>query len=77
MEKTIWDKLKPFETFMVKWCDEEYDQDRVEKSVLYHGATTLWRSRTYIATTATRADNLSIPWAADRPRIFLPSVDCV
>lgn len=38
MEKTIWDKLKPFENFMVKWCGEEYDQDRVEKTVLYHGA---------------------------------------
>jgi len=38
LEKTIWDRLKPFETFMAKWCGEEYDQDRLEKTALYHSA---------------------------------------
>jgi len=36
LEKTIWNKLQPFETFMAQWCGEDYDPHRVEKSVLYH-----------------------------------------
>jgi hypothetical protein len=36
LEKTIWNKLKHFETFMAKWCGEHYDQHRVEKTVLYY-----------------------------------------
>jgi hypothetical protein len=38
LEKTIWNKLKPFETFMAEWFggdDSEYDF-RIEKTVLYH-----------------------------------------
>jgi hypothetical protein len=26
LEKTLWNKLKPFETFMAQWCGEDYDQ---------------------------------------------------
>ena len=36
LEKTIWNKLKPFETFMATWCGNAYDPQRVEKMVLYH-----------------------------------------
>ena len=36
LEKTIWDKLKPFETFMATWCGNDYDPQRVEKTALYH-----------------------------------------
>ena len=39
IEKTIWNKLKPFETFMAKWCGDDYDQRRVEKTVLYHSGS--------------------------------------
>lgn len=38
LEKTIWNKLAPFETFMAKWCGDDYDQHRVEKTALYHSA---------------------------------------
>ena len=36
LEKTIWNKLKPFETFMATWCGNDYDPQRVEKTALYH-----------------------------------------
>jgi hypothetical protein len=36
LEKTIWNKLKPFETFMAKWRGDDNNQHRVEKTVIYH-----------------------------------------
>lgn len=36
IEKKVWDKLEPFETFMVNWFGEHFSKHRIEKTVLYH-----------------------------------------
>jgi len=36
LEQTIWNKLKPFDTFWVSWYGDGYDPQQARKTVLYH-----------------------------------------
>ena len=36
LDKHVWEKILPFETFMVSWFGEHYTPERMEKTILYH-----------------------------------------
>jgi hypothetical protein len=36
LDKTVWEKLAPFKTFMITWFETSYDPDLMELLVLYH-----------------------------------------
>jgi hypothetical protein len=36
LEKNVWEKIRPFDTFMVSWFGENYTPERMEKTIMYH-----------------------------------------
>ena len=36
LDKFVWERLAPFQTFMATWFETSYDPNRMERLILYH-----------------------------------------
>lgn len=36
LDKNVWEKIRPFQTFMAAWFGENYAAERMEKTIMYH-----------------------------------------